>query len=657
MISLILETSARDAASLYRRMIYRRIWRDQFAFWFFTLLYFTTSPSNRKIAVLVAYGQETPYAIVPTFDRTVSYRTNVCDRQLQLYNGTLVLPDALRGLNLTVSITNYVSGIERVFFSLDPTTNKIDETNPGVFALILDELAIRAGFTWRNSFIPLDPFTALNDANQTWTDVLRWATDTFDISMDRWAHTVDRLDIPVSFPVAWYDNSIILGEIVQPVSKTNKEFNLWNFLDPFHGGLWLTLVCTIVATGLVYYVLELWNHNSDEPDLECNPIISIFYAAVTYTGHYELNPQTHPSRLVGFSFTFWTLIVVSSYTANLASFLVSQGGLKFKYGTIDKILQNNAHVCVQKGGAVESFLMKQYPNLILVPKFPDEEMMKSLRYKRNEGGCDVVAHQRYTFQIYRNFRETNPDCGLHSEGRIVEVVPAGLATAVDTGLQHCTSLISHVLDYHLTTMIDDGFLDLMWKSQLDHIATISCGSSLYSTAGAAGSSTTFGEDTTYSLTVKDVGGILILHVMISVVAITIAITQFYIKRRRGYIIGENRTISAAFGITRAKQVFESTRLSLCDLSLRSNQLSLYNKLKKFQRSDGNHTTALPNGADSLNLVGERSGESCPIPSTTPANGSNNDIAGKSTNNVMSEPSSFISQVKSLAEPPSERFHI
>ncbi len=61
--------------------------------------------------------------------------------------------------------------------------------------------------------------------------------------------------------------------------------------------------------------------------------------------------------------------------------------------------------------------------------------------------------------------------------------------------------------------------------------------------------------------------------MISIVAITISITQFYLKRRRGHIVGENRTISAAFGITRAKQVFESTRLLLCNLSLRSNQVS------------------------------------------------------------------------------------
>ncbi len=88
--------------------------------------------SISKIATLVAYGQETPYAIVPTFDRTVSYRTNICDR-LQLYDGTLELPDALRGLNLTVSISNYVSGAERMFFSFDSTTNTIDETNPQKF--------------------------------------------------------------------------------------------------------------------------------------------------------------------------------------------------------------------------------------------------------------------------------------------------------------------------------------------------------------------------------------------------------------------------------------------------------------------------------------------------------------------------------------------
>ena len=601
------------------RIMSRRPWTTAVvALWLFTCL----CCRNCR----VANGQEQPFTTVQKYDQTVSYRTNVCDRQLQLYNGTLVLPDALRGLNLTVSITNYVSGIERVFFSLDPTTNKIDETNPGVFALILDELAIRAGFTWRNSFVthlPLDPVT---ETNRTWTDILTWATQTFDISMERWAHTVERLAIPVSFPIAWFDNSVVLAEIVQPTSQTKKVFKFWNFLNPFELTVWLTLVCSIAVTGIVYYILELWNHDSDERDLESNLIASIFYAAITFTGHYELRPQTHPARLVGFSFTFWALIVGSAYTANLASFLVSPRSLKYQNGSIEKIEQNGARVCVQKGGAIAKLLAQRHPKLILVPKFPDVEIFNGLRYPSKEGGCDVAAHQFNTFEIYENLRETNLDCNLRSEKRVVEVVPAGLATAVDTGSKYCTSLISHVLDYHLTTMIDDGFLERMWREQLDRIATVSCPSNIQGTI------TSTGQDTTFSLSIQDVGGIFILHVTLSTLAIIIAMIQFYLKRRRGHIVDENRTISAAFGIPQAKQVFDSTRSSLRDLrvdqsSLFSSSLSKFGRLNpQFNNSsmNGNQMTTLPNGMDVVDKNEEPSDDS-PFPSTAPtlANSNNN----------------------------------
>lgn len=504
--------------------------------------------STPAFVAIVVHGQQAPYAIVPKFDTSVSYRTSVCDRQSMVYGGVVDLPNALQGLNLTVAITNYVKGREVLFFSLNNETNAIDEENPGVFAMILDELAVRAGFQWRNTYFPhlaLDPET---DGNKTWTDILSWAIETFDISMERWAITVERLAIPASFPIAWYDNSIILGEILTPSSQNKKVFNIWSFLDPFQLALWVGLLCAIVITGIVYYLLELWNSNSDERDLEVKPIASIFYAAITFTGHYELKPQTHPARLVGFSFSFWALIVSSAYIANLASFLVSPRIVRFKYPSTEKITNSNAHVCVQKGGAISNVLAQNYPDMVLVPRYPDEEIFLGLRDPIDAGGCDVLAHQFNTFEIYENLRVTNYDCNLRSEKRVIHAIPAGLATSVDTGSQYCTSLISHVLDYHLAGMLDDGFIERTWKSQLDRIATVSCSQNLKV-------ATPLSEDDTVSLGIQDVGGIFIVHVVLSFIAIFVAVIQFYYTHKRGAIT-DDRTLSSALGIAQAKKVIE-----------------------------------------------------------------------------------------------------
>jgi Ligand-gated ion channel len=501
-------------------------------------------------------SQETPYVSVNKFDRS-AHRTNLCQRQLMLYNGTMELPNALSGLQLSVAITNYQTGKETYFFSLTKD-DRIDELNPGLFAILLDELASRAGFEWRNSFatyLPLDPMT---DGNKTWTDILTWAVTTFDISMERWAHTLERLAIPVSFPLSWYDNSVVLGEIVQS-SQSKRVVDLWSFLDPFHLTLWLGATLAVAVTGIVYWILEIWNVDADERQLECKPLASIFYAAITFTGHYELRPQTHPARLVGFSFTFWALIVGSSYTANLAGFLVSPRVAVFKAATIQDVLKTKAYVCVQEGGAISKILKTKYPSITLVPKSPEQAIFDGLRQPRSSGGCDAVAHQLNTYEVYEHLREVNFDCAMRSEKRVVEVIPAGLATAVDTGAPYCTSLISHVLDYHLTAMMDDGFLDRMWKQHLDRISTIDCAKES-STGG-----TTLSEDDTFSLTIQDVGGIFIVHVVLSSLAVLIAVYQFYRTRNSG-TLNDERTLSTVFGITQVKEEFERRSSSLKMLS-------------------------------------------------------------------------------------------
>jgi hypothetical protein len=49
-----------------------------------------------------------------------------------------------------------------------------------------------------------------------------------------------------------------------------------------------------------------------------------------------------------------------------------------------------------------------------------------------------------------------------------------MATAIDTGTEYCTSLISYVLDYHLTKMIAEGFIEKALKMHLGKTGTIQC---------------------------------------------------------------------------------------------------------------------------------------------------------------------------------------
>ena len=116
----------------------------------------------------------------------------------------------------------------------------------------------------------------------------------------------------------------------------------------------------------------------------------------------------------------------------------------------------------------------------------------------------------------------NFDCSIASEEHVIKVIPAGMATAVDTGGfegSYCTSLISHVLDFHLTEMKSDGFIEKAWKNHINKIGTIQC-------LERAGPDAGGGFEDRFSLGLNDVGGIFILHAILASAAIILAIYQF-----------------------------------------------------------------------------------------------------------------------------------
>ena len=117
-----------------------------------------------------------------------------------------------------------------------------------------------------------------------------------------------------------------------------------------------------------------------------------------------------------------------------------------------------------------------------------------------------------------------------------------MATAI---VDSCTSLVSNVLDYHITSMIDDGFIEKAWKNHLSRHGTIEC-------VQDSKSNGWFDEADTFSLTIVDVGGIFIVHVVLSLVSITIAIYQFYVKSKKG-LLPESRNLKHAFGIEFARK--------------------------------------------------------------------------------------------------------
>jgi Ligand-gated ion channel len=483
---------------------------------------------------------------VKKFDSSKTYRTNVCERQRRIWNGSLQLPDALRGLNLTVAFSNFE--FDTSTDALSRLSNgRINENNPGIMVEIMDEVAKRAGFNWRNSFGAFTPINSSEDGNKTWSDLLYWSVDVFDISCEVWGHSIERISNGVSFPAGWYDSSIVFSQYLKPKDE-QKVINIWAYLTPFSISLWFLLLLFLVVTGILYWAVEwLETHTDERLNHHDNVIICVYNAAMVVTGNFNFRPISHSARFLAFSWTFWVLFVSSAYVANLASHLLSKAVIILSIDTLEQAIYQDANICVQKGAVVESVISNRFPGLHLVPLEYSNDMFQTLR----TGGCKVVAHENFGAQLFQHNTNMNGDCSLSVSKNIVVNIPSGMATSIDTGNFRCTSLISAVLDYHLQEMINDGFVEIAWATHLAKVATIECQRHESKGGGEPMSSAV-------SLGLGDVGGVFVLHLLLSILSIALAFFQYFstLRHENGSTV---KQVFRMLSIFESIQTFETSR--------------------------------------------------------------------------------------------------
>jgi hypothetical protein len=103
-----------------------------------------------------------------TFDTSLDRRNDWCESMRKVYNGTLAIRDALRGKKLSISMPNPATYTPAGFVNADAEGSIPEGTEGGFVVEILDELARRAGFTWRESYAIFDE---PENFNKTWTDL------------------------------------------------------------------------------------------------------------------------------------------------------------------------------------------------------------------------------------------------------------------------------------------------------------------------------------------------------------------------------------------------------------------------------------------------------------------------------------------------------
>merc|ERR1719265_1378787 len=108
----------------------------------------------------------------------------------------------------------------------------------------------------------------------------------------------------------------------------------------------------------------------------------------SFTGGGTFTPYTGPGKAVSLTWTCTVMLVISAYTANLATLLVVDSEAAPRISGVEDAIAQHVPVCVYKGGAFDGMVQERYEELQVV--YPDPWGYQNLR----SGVCGAIVKDR-----------------------------------------------------------------------------------------------------------------------------------------------------------------------------------------------------------------------------------------------------------------------
>ena len=116
------------------------------------------------------------------------------------------------------------------------------------------------------------------------------------------------------------------------MKRKSSESSLVSFLQPFKDGLWIMVLLAVHVVALVLYLLDRFSpfakfklsktENTEEDALNLSRALWFTWGVLLNSGIGEGTPRSFSARVLGMVWAGFAMIMVASYTANLAAFLV-----------------------------------------------------------------------------------------------------------------------------------------------------------------------------------------------------------------------------------------------------------------------------------------------------------------------------------------------
>ena len=186
------------------------------------------------------------------------------------------------------------------------------------------------------------------------------ATHWADIAAGAIHITSERFSL-VHFSQPYFDTGYVLV-VKRPETRT---YDPWSFIKPFGNTLWMAIIAEIF---IVAFALQLIEGNVskffstvDDSDLIDGKISgsldALYWSSSIFTGTEDKKPRSWGGKVIIMGHAFFMLILVASYTANLASFMTNiENAPKIESWTDLSLSKGAYKLAIPHGMSQEEFL-------------------------------------------------------------------------------------------------------------------------------------------------------------------------------------------------------------------------------------------------------------------------------------------------------------
>nr|XP_015833582.1 PREDICTED: glutamate receptor ionotropic, kainate 2 isoform X4 [Tribolium castaneum] len=425
---------------------------------------------------------------------------------------------------------------EQPYVMLRTQTNVVgNERYEGFCIDLLKEIASMVGFEYRIELVPDSKYGVIDLETGEWNGIVRQLMDKkADLAVGSMTINYARESvIDFTKPFMNLGISILFKKV-----PTSQQARLFSFMNPLAMDIWMYVFSAYVLVSITMFVVARFSpyewHNPHPCDMENELVENQFSLANSFwftigtlmQQGSDLNPKATSTRIVGGIWWFFTLIIISSYTANLAAFLTVErmitpienaedlaGQTEIPYGT----LESGSTMTFFRDSMIETYkkmwrFMENRKPSVFVPTY--------------EEGIQRVLEGNYAFLMESTMLDytVQRDCNLTQIGGLLDSKGYGIATPMGSPWRDKISLA--ILELQEKGEIQMLY-DKWWKNTGETCSRNEKGK----------------ESKANSLGVDNIGGVFVVLLCGLAFAVIIAICEFCYNSKKNALT-EKRSASA-----------------------------------------------------------------------------------------------------------------